>query len=46
VFSELDGTRRRALVEFVDGYQTFITTTDADLVVQNFMDESTIIPLG
>lgn len=30
VFSELDGGRRRALAEHVVGYQTFITTTDAD----------------
>ncbi len=36
VFSELDGKRRQALVSFVSGYQTFITTTDADMVVQYF----------
>ena len=46
VFSELDGSRRRALTEAIVGYQTFITTTDADIVVQHFMDNCTIIPLG
>ena len=46
VFSELDGSRRRALTGAIKGYQTFITTTDADIVVQHFMDECTIIPLG
>lgn len=46
VFSELDGARRRALTEVIKGYQTFITTTDADVVVQHFMDQCRIIPLG
>ena len=36
VFSELDAERRRALVSFVSGYQTFITTTDADMVAHYF----------
>ncbi len=45
VFSELDGARRRALTKFLKNYQTFITTTDADVVVQHFMDECNIIPL-
>lgn len=45
VFSELDGARRRALTAFVKNYQTFITTTDADIVVQHFMGEGTVIPL-
>jgi DNA replication and repair protein RecF len=44
VFSELDGARRRALTEVIGGYQTFITTTDADVVVQHFMDRCAIIP--
>jgi len=44
VFSELDGHRRRALTAFVTDYQTFITTTDADVVTQHFTD-STIIRL-
>jgi len=45
VFGELDGARRRALTEFLSGYQTFITTTDADVVVHFFMDTCHIIPL-
>lgn len=36
VFSELDAQRRKALTEFVRQYQTFITTTDADVVAQYF----------
>lgn len=46
VFSELDGKRRHALTKYLKLYQTFITTTDADVVVQNFLDECTVIPLG
>lgn len=46
VFSELDGARRRALTDFLSGYQAFITTTDADVVVQHFMDKCHIIPLS
>jgi DNA replication and repair protein RecF len=45
VFSELDGKRRQALTSFVADYQTFITTTDADVVVQHFTD-SNIIPVS
>jgi DNA replication and repair protein RecF len=47
VFSELDGARRQALTGFVQKYQTFITTTDADLVVHYFIDQAKIkiIPL-
>ncbi len=44
VFSELDGARRQALTKFLSDYQTFITTTDADVVVQHFMDNCHIIP--
>ncbi len=44
VFSELDGARRKALTDFLKDYQTFITTTDADVVVQHFMGQCTIIP--
>lgn len=44
VFSELDGARRHALTSFLQAYQTFITTTDADVVVQHFMGSCTIIP--
>lgn len=46
VFSELDGARRQALTSYLKDYQTFITTTDADVVVHHFMDKSHIIPLG
>jgi DNA replication and repair protein RecF len=45
VFSELDGARRKALTEALAGYQTFITTTDADVVIQHFMDNCNIIAL-
>lgn len=45
VFSELDGARRQALTTFLRNYQTLITTTDADVVVQHFMDDCTIIPM-
>lgn len=46
VFSELDGARRRALTGYLRSYQTFITTTDADVVIQNFTETAHIIPLG
>jgi DNA replication and repair protein RecF len=46
VFSELDGKRRKALADTLSGYQTFITTTDADLVVEHFMASTNIIPLS
>lgn len=36
VFSELDGARRHALVDYLKDYQTIITTTDADAVVAHF----------
>lgn len=45
VFSELDGARRQALTQFVQPYQTFITTTDADIVTDYFASSHTIIPL-
>lgn len=44
VFSELDGKRRHALTDYLRVYQTFITTTDADVVVKHFVDASHIIP--
>lgn len=46
VFSELDGARRRALTSHLKNYQTFITTTDADLVVQNFAQKCNIISIA
>ncbi|HSW98380.1 MAG TPA: DNA replication and repair protein RecF [Candidatus Saccharimonadales bacterium] len=42
VFSELDARRRQALTSFVADYQTFITTTDADVVAQHFASRTTI----
>ncbi len=45
VFSELDGKRRHALTKFLKDYQTFITTTDADMVVEHFTT-SNIIPVA
>ncbi len=45
VFSELDGARRQALTNFLQPYQTFITTTDADVVIQHFTEASNVIPL-
>ncbi len=45
VFSELDGKRRKALARRLKKYQTFITTTDADVVVDHFQDAH-IIPVG
>ncbi len=46
VFSELDGRRRHALTDHLAPYQTFITTTDADIVTKHFTDKTNIIPLG
>lgn len=45
VFSELDGARRKALTSHLQAHQTFLTTTDADVVIKHFTD-STILPLG
>jgi DNA replication and repair protein RecF len=46
VFSELDGARRHALVEYLKNNQTIITTTDADAIIEHFTDASRIIPLS
>lgn len=46
VFSELDGARRLALTSLLNDYQAFITTTDAEIVVQHFTEAATIIPTG
>ena len=46
VFSELDGTRRKALTKFLKKYQTIITTTDADIILKNFSQNCQIIPLS
>jgi DNA replication and repair protein RecF len=45
VFSELDGSRRRALVESLKGHQTIITTTDAEAVLEYFSETHNLIPL-
>ncbi len=45
VFSELDGKRRHALTDYLQKYQTFITTTDADLVLHNFAQSTNLIAL-
>jgi DNA replication and repair protein RecF len=46
VFSELDGRRRRALTEHLRAYQTFITTTDADIIQHHFADTCNVIALN
>lgn len=46
VFSELDGARRQALTHHLKTYQTFITTTDADAVLDHFTETTKIIPLN
>ena len=45
VFSELDGKRRHALTDYLQKYQTFITTTDADIVGKSFTQKSHLIAL-
>ena len=42
VFSELDGARRTALTQFIKDYQSFITTTDADIATKNFASKKTV----
>lgn len=43
VFSELDAARRQALAELAKSYQTLITTTDADAIIEHFQDGYNII---
>lgn len=45
VFSELDGGRRKALVDSLEGRQTIITTTDAEAVLEYFSENHNLIPL-
>lgn len=45
VFSELDGSRRTALTQYLKDYQTIITTTDADVVAKNFAQKTNLISL-
>lgn len=44
VFGELDGSRRKALAHALVDTQTFVTSTDADVVVEHFSNHN-IIPL-
>lgn len=46
VFSELDGSRRKALTRYLQDYQTIITTTDADVIIKEFAQASNLISLG
>lgn len=43
VFSELDAQRREALIKVAKKHQTFITTTDADLVYKYLSGDSKVI---
>jgi DNA replication and repair protein RecF len=45
VFSELDGSRRRALTAFLENHQTVITTTDADIALKIIDSRQNIIAL-
>jgi DNA replication and repair protein RecF len=46
VFSELDGSRRKALTRYINTHQTIITTTDADIVTKEFAQNSNLISLS
>lgn len=43
VFGELDQQRRRLLTDKIKDYQSFITTTDADVVIKHFDKAANII---
>ena len=45
VFSELDGTRRESLTRLITEHQTFITTTDADMVTKPLGGDRYLIDL-
>ena len=45
VFSELDGSRRQRLASSLQGYQSIVTTTDADLAIDHFNRSATIVAL-
>ncbi len=45
VFSELDGQRRKFLLDEIKNNQSFITTTDADMVINHLNDNYKIIAL-
>ncbi len=46
VFSELDGSRRLALADYLKDRQTIITTTDADAIIKSFLDGYNVIATG
>lgn len=46
VFSELDSQRRKALTDHLKSHQVFITTTEADIVSNNFASQCTIISVN
>lgn len=46
VFSELDGQRRKYLLEEIKDNQTFITTTDADMIINHLKGQYKIIPIS
>lgn len=45
VFSELDIRRRQALTQYVDAYQTFITTPNVDTIASSLSAQATFITL-
>ncbi|HEY4963506.1 MAG TPA: DNA replication and repair protein RecF [Candidatus Saccharimonadales bacterium] len=45
VFSELDGHRRHALTQRLGGIQSFITTTDADIVINELASRCNVLAL-
>lgn len=45
VFGELDGSRRKNLINFIKQNQTFITTTDADVITHDFVKSATILAI-
>jgi DNA replication and repair protein RecF len=46
VFSELDKQRRGYLLNRLEGYQTIVTTTDADAITREFKTPHRIISTG
>lgn len=46
VFSELDGHRRRSLSKYLVNYQSFITTTDADIALKQLTKQRKVLPLN
>lgn len=46
VFSELDGSRRKALTTYLTDHQAIITTTDADVIAKDFAQHANTISLS